>query len=66
MRPECEYVTSVTWAARINSGQGHEKAADAGLSGSLALGVGHLPVIRTPWVALSPDHIKHSETKHVS
>ena len=41
-----------TQAARMNSGLGHEKAADAGL-GLLLWGVGQLPVIHTPWLAIS-------------
>ena len=40
-----------TLAARRNSGSGRESAADAGLVS--CSGVEQLPVIHTPWVALS-------------
>ena len=41
-----------TWAARRNSGSGREKASDAGLS-LLLCRSDKLPVIHTPWVAIS-------------
>ena len=60
-----------TWAARESSGSGHEACARC-RPGSLGLGGGQLPMIRTPWMALSvvgeqrgPD-FPHSETKQNS
>ena len=41
-----------TVVARSNPGSGHEMAADAGVV-CCSGGLPHLPVIRTPWVALS-------------